>query len=200
MADNMRALFLIFLVSLFFAPASAAAEFYCFTGEDGMTYYTNVPGEGRVKITLPIRNPLSKSSSPPSSGRDTYDPIIVSAGRRFTVDPDLVRAVIKVESNFNPRAVSPKGALGLMQLMPLTARELSVANPFDPEENIHAGARYLGELLQLLKQDLPLALAAYNAGPERVIGRNEIPPFEETRNYVQRVMRYYQDFRKRSKS
>ena len=200
MADNMRALFLIFLVSLFFAPASAAAEFYCFTGDDGMTYYTNVPGEGRVKLPLPIRNPLSKSSSSPSSGRDTYDPIIVSAGRRFTVDPDLVRAVIKAESNFNPRAVSPKGALGLMQLMPLTARELSVANPFDPEENIHAGARYLGELLQLLEQNLPLALAAYNAGPERVVGRNEIPPIEETRNYVERVMRYYQDFRKRSKS
>jgi len=87
-----------------------------------------------------------------------------------------------------------------MQLMPLTARELSVANPFDPEENIHAGARYLGELLQLLEQNLPLALAAYNAGPERVVGRNEIPPIEETRNYVERVMRYYQDFRKRSKS
>ena len=198
-SHDMRVLFLVFLVFLFFAPASAAAEFYCFTDEEGMTYYTNVPGDGRVKVPLPIKKPILKSSSPPSLDIQAYEPIIASASQRFTVDPDLVRAVIKAESNFNPRAVSPKGALGLMQLMPLTAREMSVANPFDPEENIHAGVRYLGELLQLLKQNLHLALAAYNAGPERVVGRNEIPPIEETRNYVQRVMMYYQDFKKRSK-
>jgi soluble lytic murein transglycosylase-like protein len=84
--------------------------------------------------------------------------------------------------------------------MPATAQEMAVTNPFDPEENIHAGVRYLGELLQLLNRDLPMALAAYNAGPGRVFGRNEIPPIEETRNYVKRVMMYYEDFKKRSKT
>ena len=152
-----------------------------------------------MKVHPPIKKTVSKPSFPSSSAMEAYESIIASAGQRFTIDPDLVRAVIKAESNFNPRAVSPKGALGLMQLMPFTAKEMSVANPFDPEENIHGGVRYLSELLQLLNRNLPLALAAYNAGPERVIGRNEIPSIEETRNYVQRVMTYYKDFKRRSK-
>ena len=196
---DMRILFLFFLVFLFFASASAA-DFYYFTDEEGITYYTNIPGNGRAKISLPIKKPISKSLPTTSLDKEAYEPFITSASKRFAVDPDLVRAVIKAESNFNSQAVSPKGALGLMQLMPFTAKEMSVANPFDPEENIHGGVRYLSELLQLLNKNLTLALAAYNAGPERVIGRNEIPPIEETKNYVERVMEYYKGFKRKSKT
>jgi soluble lytic murein transglycosylase-like protein len=195
----MRIISLIFLVFLYSLSTSAAADFYCFTDGEGNTYYTNVPGKGRMKVLLPIKKTIPNSMSSPYSDTKAYEPIIESASQRFTIDPDLVRAVIKAESNFNRRAVSPKGALGLMQLMPETAREMAVTNPFDPGENIHAGVRYLGELLQLLNRDLPMALAAYNAGPGRVFGRNEIPPIEETRNYVKRVMMYYEDFKGRPK-
>ena len=195
----MRILFLILLIFFAFGPALTAADLYRFMDEEGGIYYTNVPGKGRMKVLLPIKKTIPNSMSSPYSDTKAYEPIIESASQRFTIDPDLIRAVIKAESNFNHRAVSPKGALGLMQLMPFTAKEMSVANPFDPEENIHGGVRYLSELLQLLDRNLPLALAAYNAGPERVIGRNEIPSIEETRNYVQRVMMYYEDFKGRPK-
>jgi soluble lytic murein transglycosylase-like protein len=195
----MRILFLILLIFFAFGPALTAADLYRFMDEEGGIYYTNVPGKGRMKVLLPIKKTIPNSVSSPYSDTKAYEPIIESASQRFTIDPDLIRAVIKAESNFNHRAVSPKGALGLMQLMPFTAKEMSVANPFDPEENIHGGVRYLSELLQLLDRNLPLALAAYNAGPERVIGRNEIPSIEETRNYVKRVMMYYEDFKGRPK-
>jgi soluble lytic murein transglycosylase-like protein len=188
----MRILFLILLIFLSSLPAPQAADLFSFTDEEGATYYTNVPGDDRVRVPLPVKKAMSQPSSIPSSlNSEVYEPVITSAGERFAVDPDLVRAIIRAESNFNHRAVSPKGAMGLMQLMPSTAKEMAVANPFDPVENIHAGVRYLGQLLQLLKQNLPLALAAYNAGPKRIIDRNEIPAIEETQNYVQRVMKYY---------
>lgn len=188
---EMRILFLIFLVFLFSIPSPEAADLYGYVDGEGVIYYTNVPGKGRAKISLPIKKITSKPWSTPSLEKETYEPFITSASQLFAVDPDLVKAVIKAESNFNPRAVSPKGALGLMQLMPFTANAMSVANPFDPEENIYGGVRYLSELLQLFDRNLPLALAAYNAGPKRVMGRNEIPPIEETRKYVERVMEYY---------
>ena len=194
----MRILFLILLIFLSSLPAPQAADLYSFTDEKGATYYTNMPGDDRVKVPLPMKKAMSQPSSIPSSlNSEVYEPIITSAGERFAVDPDLVRAVIKTESNFNHRAVSPKGAMGLMQLMPLTAKEMAVNNPFNPEENIHAGVRYLGGLLQIFNWNLPLALAAYNAGPGKVVGRNEIPLFEETQNYVQRVLKCYENFKKK---
>lgn len=191
---NMRILFLILLIFLSSLPAPQAADFYTFIDEEGNTYYTNIPGDGRMKVHLPIKKTTSKPLTP-SSDIEAYEPIITAASNRFAVDPNLVRAVIKAESNFNHQAVSPKGAMGLMQLMPLTAKEMAVNNPFNPEENIHGGVRYLGELLHLFNWNLPLALAAYNAGPRRVVGPNEIPHIEETQNYIQRVMRYYRDFK-----
>lgn len=195
----MRILFL-FLVFLYSSPVSEAADLYSFIDGDGSIYYTNIQGEGRTKVCLPFKMAVSKPLSFSSSEIDSYEPIISSTSQRFNVDPDIVRAVIKAESNFNPRAVSPKGAIGLMQLMPATAKEMAVVNPFDPEENIHGGVRYLSKLLQLFDRNLPLTLAAYNAGPERVMGRNEIPFIEETRNYVQKVMEYYKGFKRGSKT
>jgi soluble lytic murein transglycosylase-like protein len=120
--------------------------------------------------------------------RDTYDDLIVEHSRLNGVRPDLVRAVVQVESAYNPRAVSPKGAIGLMQLMPATARQFGVRNPFNPLENIRAGVAYLRQLLDRYKNDETLALAAYNAGPGAVDRHGEsVPPYRETRDYVKKV-------------
>ena len=121
------------------------------------------------------------------------DSIIQTAAQRHNVDPNLVRAVIKVESNFNPRAVSPKGAMGLMQLMPATARNLNVSNPFDPEQNVDAGVRHLRELLDSYQGDVSLSLAAYNAGSGAVARSKGVPPYSETRQYVRRITKLYGD-------
>ncbi len=113
--------------------------------------------------------------------------LVESIAARHDVSPQLIHAVIKAESNYNPSAISPKGALGLMQLMPSTARRFSVSHVFDPVENIEGGARYLKYLLELYRGDYPLALAAYNAGEAAVAKYNGIPPFPETQNYVVQV-------------
>ena len=119
------------------------------------------------------------------------DATIDLAASRHTVDPSLVRAVIKVESNFNPNAVSRKGAMGLMQLMPQTARQLKVVNPFDPEQNVDAGVRHLKQLMESYGGDVKLSLAAYNAGAGAVSRSAGVPRFSETRNYVKRITELY---------
>lgn len=119
------------------------------------------------------------------------DAAIEQAAARHNVDPNLVRAVVKVESNFNPNAVSRKGAMGLMQLMPQTAQQLNVSNPFDPEQNVDAGVRHLKQLMESYGGDVKLSLAAYNAGQGAVARSAGVPHFAETRNYVRRITRLY---------
>lgn len=119
--------------------------------------------------------------------RTPYDTIITAAALRHRLDEKLISSVIAAESNFNPRAISPRNARGLMQLMPDTARRLGVTDIFDPEQNINAGTRYLRELLDRYDGDLTLALAAYNAGPERITQYRGVPPFPETRAYLSRI-------------
>lgn len=129
----------------------------------------------------------SLAASKRLAGTPQTDRYIEEAAARHRVDPNLVRALIKVESNFNPRAVSNKGAMGLMQLMPATARQYAVSDPLDAAQNVDAGVRHLKGLLQNFRGDVPLTLAAYNAGQGAVERNRGIPPYTETRNYVRRI-------------
>ena len=129
----------------------------------------------------------------PLKEKGPYGELIQEASQRHSVDADLITSVIAVESNFNPQAISRRNARGLMQLLPETAARLGVKNVFDPKENIDAGTRYLRELLQRYDNDIVLALAAYNAGPERVEEFGRVPPFRETQSYVRRVKRAYDE-------
>ena len=133
-----------------------------------------------------IKQPAQRSVSTEQLGQ-----VVNSASAAYHLDPDLVASVIRAESGFNSRALSPKGAQGLMQLMPATAGQLGVRNPFDPGDNVDGGTRYLRQLLERYKFDLVKALAAYNAGPQRVEQYGGVPPYRETRTYVARIVRDY---------
>jgi soluble lytic murein transglycosylase len=145
-----------------------------YTDSRGTTHYTNIPETRVYKKT-------------PSDRRAIYDRIIISKSIKYGLEPSLVRAVISAESNWDPQAVSKKGAVGLMQLMPSTAREMKL-DPFSPEENIEGGTRYLRYLLDRFDGNLDVALAAYNAGPSTVERAGGIPSITETRKYVRKVL------------
>jgi hypothetical protein len=135
--------------------------------------------DGQVEVSSDFRLP--------TLDRAAIDQVIGEAAATYGVSPDLVKAVIQTESEFNPMAVSPVGALGLMQLMPVTAAYLGVADPLDPAQNIHGGVKYLSQLLDRFNGNVALALAGYNAGPNAVAKHRGIPPFRETRGYVQKI-------------
>lgn len=177
-------------LNLAFIMNMAIAEnaIYSYTDETGVIHFSNVPEHNkayRLVLAVPSQHNIRASSHP-------FTTEVASAANSFGLDPALLHAVIKVESNHNPSAVSPKGAIGLMQLMPETSRRFGVSDPFDPEENIRAGARYLSLLLTTFEGDLTLALGAYNAGENAVIrhGRR-LPPFPETCRYVTKVTALY---------
>jgi soluble lytic murein transglycosylase-like protein len=153
------------------------------------------PQEAR-QIDLPIPFQAQKNSYLTLSPQElqasvrTYDHWIRAACRKYALDPALVKAVIHAESQFDPNAVSPKGAVGLMQLDPITVRELGISDPFDPRHNIFGGVRYLRDLIDTFEGDQKLALAAYNAGPTQVQRYNGVPPFKDTNKYLKQVLRY----------
>lgn len=178
-------------------PGPARADIYSFVDKEGVLHFSNVPNDQRYRVCLHTRKPIGPTVPAPGHVK-SYEPIIQSACRRFGVDTDLVRAVIKAESNFDCLAVSPRGAQGLMQLMPQTAQEMSVFNPFDPIENIHGGVRYLKQLLSRFSGNVSLALAAYNAGPEKVMDKKQIPMIKETQDYVRRVLTYLRSYKGKS--
>lgn len=131
-----------------------------------------------------------------SARSKNYEMLVNKYAKRYNLDPALVKAVIQAESSFHPDAVSRKGAMGLMQLMPQTAKALKVRDPFEPEENIRAGSRYLRYLFDRFGPDLPLVLAGYNAGPNAVKKYGRVPPYAETQTYVRKVQRYHEEFRR----
>jgi soluble lytic murein transglycosylase-like protein len=176
-----------FLVQ-FFALSSGIADVYVYRDKQGVLTFTNVPTHAGYRRI--IREARVNSGATVSN--NSYDDIIRSASYRHNVDANLVRAVIKVESDFNSNARSHKGATGLMQLMPETARLHNVNDIYDPSDNIEGGVRHLKLLLNRFQGDLPLTLAAYNAGVKAVEKHGGIPPFAETREYVRRVLQYYQ--------
>ncbi|MEP6883291.1 MAG: lytic transglycosylase domain-containing protein [Gammaproteobacteria bacterium] len=181
------------------APGLACADVYSFTDAGGVDHFSNVPVDSRYHLLIETPSDSAAADSPKVHSIDwlarsaQYDGVITGAARDATIQAQLVRAVIVVESGFNPRAVSKKGAIGLMQLQPATARRYGVKNIYDPTENVRAGANYLRDLLARFDSNLELALAAYNAGEAAVerYGRH-VPPFRETLAYVPSVMKVYQ--------
>ena len=176
----------------FFGINSGVADIYKYIDSNGVLHFTNVPTSSNYRIYIKERPAMAVQVS--SAGK--YEPIINAASKRHGVSAHLLKAIIKVESDYNPRAVSSKGAKGLMQIMPETRKALKIANVFDPWENIMGGARYFKQLFNRYEGKLPLALAAYNAGPSAVDRFGNIPPFRETEDYVEKVIRYYYLFKR----
>jgi hypothetical protein len=188
-----------FIVTLLLSLPVAAADIYKYEDDEGVLHFTDAPSDHRFKIFM---RDIKKDKQLRTHFRLTscvgnpaeFEPIINSCALEFGVDKSLVKAVIHAESGYDPNAVSAKGASGLMQLMPNTARSLKVGNSLDPAENIRGGVRYLRFLLDTFRGDESLALAAYNAGLSRVAQYGGIPPYTETRNYVAKVLQYRKSY------
>lgn len=172
-------------------PAVARAETFRLVAPDGTIHFTNAPTDPRYQRMAPGSGTAAGWLRLPQGTTARYTEEIRAAASRYGVPEGLVVAVIRAESSFNPHAVSPKGARGLMQLMPETASMLGVSNSFDPGQNIDGGVRHLRGLIDRFGNNLPLALAAYNAGERAVTAYRGIPPFAETREYVERVLDFY---------
>lgn len=206
----MTKLLMGFLVALIFS-STAFADVYKYTGSDGKVYYTDTPPNKkykriiRTKVIVRVRNKdtslnlatvskgkYGKISRYAKANKKKYAPYIAHAAKKYRVSEKLLHAVILAESAYNPNAVSSAGAVGLMQLMPATARRYGVTNRNDPKQNISGGARYLRDLLKMFNSNLSLAVASYNAGEGAVKKyNNSIPPYKETRNYVKKVLAFY---------
>ncbi|HZM46972.1 MAG TPA: lytic transglycosylase domain-containing protein [Burkholderiales bacterium] len=197
------------LLAALILSGGARADIYGFIDENGAAHLSNtpldhryylfkkesrpalLPGSDDAMAGVPVPAPRRTTRVNPAD-RKHYTPLISAVAKEIQLDPALLHAVIAVESGYNPKARSPKGAIGLMQLMPDTARRYEVADIWDPRDNLRGGARYLRDLLAAFNNNLSLALAAYNAGEGAVAQYgNKIPPFAETLNYVPRVLQQY---------
>ena len=187
--------------SVFAGSQPARADVYKFTDKDGMVHYTNVKPTGQANVKT-FSFPCYASDSKCQQldweniplNRNAYAHEIQAAAAVFTVDESLIRAIIHAESAYHADALSPKGAQGLMQLMPATQKQLQVEDVFDPLSNIEGGTLYLSRLLNQFDQDIALAAAAYNAGPGAVRKYGGVPPYKETREYVRRVKILYRRY------
>jgi hypothetical protein len=188
---RLRATLLITLVSGAFGATPVGAESFKLTEPDGTVHFTNAPNDPRYQRMGFTSGTQAGFLRLPQGDTGPYVQEIKDAAERYGVPIKLVSAVIRAESGFNARAVSPKGARGLMQLMPTTAATLGVRNSFDPRENIDGGVRHLRSLIDRFPNRLPLALAAYNAGEKAVVQYNGIPPYPETQDYVTKVLYFY---------
>ncbi len=190
------AILLLFFCVLLMTNVSSAG-IYRYEDENGVIHFTNCPRDPKFKLYLreskdDVGEELRSLSNQDSAN---YDSLISEFSKKYQVDFALIKAIIRTESGFNPRAVSRKGAKGLMQLMPATAQRMNVSNIFNPRENIEGGVRYFKYLLSLFNNDLRLSLAAYNAGENLVSDLRTIPPYRETVDYVRKVLNYYQSYR-----
>lgn len=188
----MRRLLYSVLVGFSLFPGWSAADIYKYIDSQGVLHFTNVPISSGYELY--IKEKTQDVSEFYVS--DEYDPHILKAAERYDVSFPLIKAVIKAESNFDPWAISHKGAKGLMQIMPHNFKKFDIENPYNPGENIMGGAKYLQKLIKRYEGKLPLALAAYNAGPSVVDRYKRIPPYPETEDYVKKVMKYYHLFKK----
>jgi soluble lytic murein transglycosylase-like protein len=192
MNTRLPALLCFSLLSVPFFASIAFTDVYVYKDKQGVLTFTNVPTHAGYRRVF--RD--NKAQLPPTlTSYNSYDDLILSASGRYDVDADLIRAVIKTESDFNSTARSNKGAMGLMQLMPDTARLHDVVNAYDPVDNIEGGVRHLKLLLSRFRGNLELSLAAYNAGIKAVEKFGGIPPFAETKEYIRRVLQHYQAYR-----
>jgi hypothetical protein len=185
--------FFVFL----FVGSPLYADIYMYIDKNGVMHYTNVPVESEgtsVKFLLYQKEVIRERKQFDifdNSDFNSIDSYIFEAAHYHDVSFPLIKAIIKVESDFNPMAISQKGAMGLMQIMPFNFKELSIRDPFDPWENIMGGVSYFKNMLTKFNGDLSLSLAAYNAGPNAVDKYGSIPPYPETINYVEKVLKYY---------
>ncbi len=171
------------VIAFFIIVITSDADIYKYVDENGVTHYTNSLPDGEYE-TIIVESARSGSN---------YDQLIKSKSDKYNIEPAIIKALITAESNWDKNAVSKKGAIGLMQLMPSTARDMHIKNPFDPEENIEGGTRYLKQLLDRFNGDVQLALAAYNAGPSAVEKSKGIPSFTETKQFVKNVLYIYKN-------
>ncbi len=182
----------LILAVLAAAVPTARADIYMYRDANGVMHFTNTPVSSKYRIYVRSRQARLR----PSPGGRNYDRIIQDASQRYGVDFSLLKAIIRAESSFNPAAVSRKGARGLMQIMPENFNALEIRDPFDPRQNIMGGARYFRTLLDRYQGKVALTLAAYNAGPTAVDRYQRIPPYVETQDYVEKVLRYYRFYKR----
>lgn len=194
--------FLLLTTLLLILASSAEADIYTYTDANGVVHFSNVQVNKNDKVVVASQRDENRSEPPRGqaqvslAGKNRFAPLVEEAARTYQVDAALLHAVISAESGYNPAAVSRKGAVGLMQLMPETARRYGVENSFDPAQNIRGGTKYLSDLLQLFDNNLELAVAAYNAGEKAVIRHGySIPPYRETLAYVPKVLKLQKKIR-----